>query len=119
MGADGRYYTHEQISEIVNYAASRGIRVIPEFDIPGHATSWLVGYPELASALGPYDIEREWGIFDPTINPASEYTYTFFEKLFGEMCRLFPDEYFHIGGDENEGKHWDANNNIQKYKTEL
>lgn len=117
MGSDEEYYTHEQITEIVNYAGLRGIRVIPEFDIPGHATSWLVGYPELASAPGPTKLNG-WGIFDPTINPIKENTYSFFEKFLGEMCSLFPDDYIHIGGDENEGKHWDANHDIQKFKTD-
>ena len=115
MGSDGLYYSHEQITEVVAYAADRGIRVIPEFDLPGHATSWLVAYPELASAPGPYTIERKWGIMNPTINPAIEETYTFLDAFFKEMSELFPDEYVHIGGDENKGYHWDANADIQKF----
>lgn len=118
LGSDGFYYTQEQIKEIIDYAAERGIRVIPEFDIPGHATSWFVGYPELASAPGPYTIERNWGIFDPTFDPTKEETYEFFDNFFGEMSKLFPDEYFHIGGDENNGKQWDANPEIQKFMKE-
>lgn len=115
MGSDGNYFTHEQIKEILAYAAQRGIRVMPEFDVPGHATSWFVGYPEYASAMGPYKIERSWGIFDPTFDPTLEKTYEFFDAVFGEMAALFPDEYFHIGGDENNGKQWDANEQIQKF----
>ncbi len=115
MGSDGFYYTHEQIREIVDYAEARGIRVVPEFDIPGHATSWLVGYPELGSAPGPYEIERGWGIFDPCLNPANPEVYVFLEKLFDEMTALFPDAYFHIGGDEVNGKHWDSNPQIQAF----
>ncbi len=118
MGSDGLYYTHEQITEIVQYADDRGIRVVPEFDIPGHATSWFVGYPEYASAPGPYQIERKWGIFDPSFNPAKEETYKFLEEFFDEILLLFPDEYVHIGGDENNGKQWDANPEIQKFKKE-
>ena len=116
MGSDGLYYTQEQVKEIIRYADDRGIRVIPEFDVPGHATSWLVGYPELASAPGPYKIERRWGIMDPTFNPAIEETYKFFDAFFKEMSALFPDEYIHIGGDENKGKQWDANPQIQAFK---
>lgn len=118
MGSDGQYYTHAQIREIVEYADARGIRVVPEFDIPGHATAWLVGYPELGSAPGPYQIERQWGIFDPCLNPANPEVYVFLEKLFDEMTALFPDAYFHIGGDEVNGVHWDANAQIQQFMQE-
>lgn len=115
LGSDGFYYTQEQIKEIIAYAADRGIRVKPEFDIPGHATSWLVAYPELASLDGPYTIERKWGIFDPTFDPTKKQTYRFFDKFFNEMAQLFPDEYIHIGGDENNGIQWHANPKIQKF----
>jgi hexosaminidase len=113
--SDGYYYTQEQIKDIINYAADRGIRVIPEFDIPGHSTAMLVAFPELASAPGPHKIERNYGVFDPTFNPTIEATYEFFDKFFGEMAGLFPDEYFHIGGDENNGKQWNANKSIQDF----
>jgi hexosaminidase len=116
LGSDGLYYTQEQIREVIAYAADRGIRVMPEFDIPGHSTAWLVGYPELASAPGPYTIEREYGVKDPTFNPAIKATYKFFDKFFKEMSAFFPDEYFHIGGDENNGIQWDANPDIQAFK---
>ena len=121
MGSNGDYFTQEQIKTIISYAADRGIRVVPEFDMPGHATSWLVGHPELASAPGPYTIEKKFGVFDPTIDPTNKQTYKFLKKFLAEMCRLFPDEYFHIGGDENNGKQWDANPQIQEFmhKNEL
>jgi hexosaminidase len=118
LGSDGFYYTQEQIRDVIAYAADRGIRVMPEFDIPGHSTSWLVGYSELASAPGPYTIERGWGVKDPTFNPTIEETYEFFDKFFKEMSGLFPDAYMHIGGDENNGKQWDSNPDIQKFKEE-
>lgn len=118
LGSDGMYYTQAQIKEILAYAEDRGIRVIPEFDIPGHSTSWFVGYPELASAPGPYTIERQWGVFDPTFNPTIEETYKFFDAFFKEMCELFPDEYMHIGGDENNGHQWNKNEQIQKFMKE-
>ena len=116
MGSDGHYYTQEQVREVIAYARERGIRVIPEFDMPGHTTAWFVGYPELASGPGPYQIEREWGIFDPAMDPTREETYKFLDTFIGEMAALFPDEYFHIGGDEVNGKQWDANTRIQEYK---
>jgi len=115
LGSDGNYYTQEQVKEIIAYARDRGIRVYPEFDIPGHSTSWLVGYPELGSAPGPYTIERRPGIFEPALDPTREEVYKFLEGFLGEMAALFPDEYLHIGGDENEGKQWDRNPAIQAY----
>lgn len=114
-GSDGLYYTQDQVRDIINYARDRGIRVIPEFDMPGHATSWFVGYPELASGKGPYEIERHWGVFDPAMDPTQESTYAFLDKFIDEMASLFPDAYFHIGGDECNGKEWDANPRIQQY----
>jgi len=118
LGSDGNYYTHEQIKEIIAYARDRGIRVVPEFDIPGHSTSWLVGYPELGSAPGPYTIERRPGIFEPALDPSREEVYKFLEGFLSEMAALFPDEYLHIGGDENEGKQWDRNPAIQAFMKE-
>ena len=115
MGSDGLYYTQHEVRELIAYAAERGIRVVPEFDMPGHSTAWFVGYPELASAPGPYQIERKWGIFDPAMNPTEEQTYRFLDKFIGEMAELFPDRYFHIGGDEVNGKQWDANPKIQAF----
>ena len=115
MGSDGQYYTKAEIRDLIEYASDRGIRVVPEFDIPGHSTSWFVGYPELASAPGPYQIERRWGIFDPAMDPSRVQTYTFLDKFIGEMADLFPDHYFHIGGDEVNGKQWDANPQIREF----
>lgn len=115
LGSDGNYYTQEQIKDVIAYARDRGIRVVPEFDIPGHSTSWLVGYPELGSAPGPYTIERRPGIFEPALDPTREEVYKFLEGFLGEMAALFPDAYLHIGGDENEGKQWDRDPAIQAY----
>lgn len=114
-GSDGLYYTQDQVRGIIDYARDRGIRVVPEFDMPAHATSWFVGYPDLASGSGPYQIERHWGIFGPAMDPTRETTYQFLDKFIGEMAALFPDAYFHIGGDECNGKEWDANPRIKQY----
>jgi len=118
MGSDGQYYTQDQVRDIVVYARDRGIRVVPEFDMPGHATSWLVGYPELASGPGPYQIERKFGVFDGTIDPAREETYEFLDGFLGEMAGLFPDAFLHIGGDENNGKQWTSNPKIVAFRNE-
>ena len=116
LGSDHLYYTQEEVRQFIAYAHDRGIRVVPEFDMPGHSTAWFVGYPELASGSGPYSIERKWGVFDPAMNPTSEKTYKFLNEFIGEMAKLFPDHYFHIGGDEVNGKEWDANPKIQEFK---
>ena len=93
----------------------RGIRVVPEFDIPGHATSWVVAFPELASAPGPYAIERKWGVFNPVLDPTNPAVYALLDGFLGEMAGLFPDEFLHIGGDENNGVQWSANPRIQAF----
>ncbi len=71
---------------------------------PATPQSWFVGYPELASGPGPYQIERQWGVFDPAMDPTRDSTYTFLDGFIGEMAALFPDAYFHIGGDEVNGE---------------
>lgn len=118
LGSDGLFYTQDEAREIISYARERGIRVVPEFDMPGHSTSWLVGYPELGSAPGPYKIERGAGIFEPALDPTREEVYKFLDQFLGEMAALFPDAYMHIGGDENEGKQWDRNPRIQAFMKE-
>ncbi|HXI20049.1 MAG TPA: beta-N-acetylhexosaminidase, partial [Gemmatimonadales bacterium] len=116
LGSDGLYYTQEQIRDLVAYARDRGIRVVPEFDMPGHSTSWFVGYPEYASAPGPYAIERRFGVFDAAFDPTREETYRFIDRFISEMVRLFPDRYWHIGGDEVTGRVWNQNPRILRYK---
>ena len=114
-GSNGDYYTQKQVRDVIEYAHERGIRVVPEFDMPCHTTSWLVGYPKLASGPGPYEIETKWGILDAAMDPTRESTYQFLDKFLGEMTALFPDAYFHIGGDECNGKEWNANQRIQDF----
>ncbi|HEV8041111.1 MAG TPA: family 20 glycosylhydrolase, partial [Bryobacteraceae bacterium] len=115
LGSDGHYYTQDQVREVIAYARNRGIRVVPEFDMPGHATSWFVGYPQLASGPGPYSIERKFGIFDPAMDPSREATYEFLDGFIGEMTALFPDAFFHIGGDEVNGEQWKKTAHIQAF----
>jgi hexosaminidase len=116
LGSDGLYYTQADVRDLVSYARDRGIRVVPEFDMPGHSTAWFVGYPGIASGPGPYSLDRKWGVLDPAMNPAEEKTYKFLDEFVGEMVKLFPDQYFHVGGDEVNGKEWDANPKIQEFK---
>jgi hexosaminidase len=116
MGSTGQYYRQSEIREIVAYARDRGIRVIPEFDMPAHAHSWFIGYPQLASAPGPYEFKYYLGGDSVPIDPTRESTYAFIDKFVGEMAALFPDQYWHIGGDEVEATPWDANPAISAFK---
>ncbi len=111
-GSDGNYYTKSQIKDVVAYASDLGIRVIPEIDVPGHATAMLTAMPQLASKDTTYTLERNAGIFLPVLDPTNPEVYKVLDDVFGEMAELFPDKYFHIGGDENEGKNWEANPDI-------
>ena len=115
MGSEGKFYTQDEIRRIVAYATARGIRVVPEFDIPGHSTSWMVGYPELGSSPGPYKVEHRFGVFDPAMDPTKESTYKFLDDFFAEIVTLFPDQYIHIGGDESNGKQWKSNAAIVRF----
>lgn len=114
--SDGLFYTQEQIRDVVAYARDRGIRVVPEFDVPGHTTSWFAAYPELASGPGPFEISRHFGVHDPAMDPTRDHTYHVLDDFFGEMSRLFSDQYLHIGGDEVNGKEWEANRKIRAFK---
>lgn len=133
LASDGQYYTQEEIKNIVKYADERGVLIVPEIDVPGHGSAILTAYPEIGSkaitltggtsekniqgtAIATYGVERNAGIFSPTLDPSNPKTYQLLSELFDEVCPLFPGAYFHIGGDENEGKDWDANPKIQAFK---
>jgi len=112
-GSDGKYYTQDQIREFVGYAYDRGIRVMPEFEMPGHSSSMFVGYPKLASGPGPYKVDP--GGPPAAMDPTQENTYKFLDKFLDEMTKLFPDQYVHIGGDEVDPRPWNTNPKIQEY----
>ena len=119
LASDGLFYTQEEIKSVVKYAGERGILVVPEIDVPGHASAILTAYPEIGSkitAISTNKIERNAGIFNPTLDPSNPKTYQLLSEIFDEVCPLFPGAYFHIGGDENEGKDWDSNPKIQEFK---
>jgi hexosaminidase len=120
LASDGNFYTQEEIKNIVKYADERGILVIPEIDVPGHASALLTAYPEIGSKVGEgkitYEVQRNSGIFNATLDPTNPKTYEILSSIFDEVCPLFPSSYFHIGGDENNGKEWNANPVIQQFK---
>jgi len=118
IASDGMYFTHEQVREMINYAHQRGIRIVPEIDVPGHSTAMIFAYPHLASIPRQYALQDHWGVFDPTLDPTKSTTYTFLDSLLTEVASLFPDQYFHIGGDENTGRDWKKNPAIQSFMKE-
>lgn len=113
--SNGQFYSQAQVREVIAYAAGRGIRVVPEFDIPGHSTSWLAAFPQFSSGMATGKVETGFGTFDPTFDPTNDSVYIFFDQFFAEMSSLFPDAYIHIGGDENNGKQWNENPRIQAF----
>ncbi len=115
--SDGQYYTQDQIKDVVKYAANLGIMVVPEIDVPGHGSAILTAFPEIGSTPNfKYTLQRNAGVFNPTLDPTNPKTYKILQQIFDEVCPLFPSKYFHIGGDENAGKEWDANQKIQDFK---
>lgn len=103
----GGFYTQEEAKEIIEYAAERGITVIPEVDLPGHMVAALAAYPELACYGGPFEVRKIWGIANEVLCPGKETTFEFLEKVLGEIADLFPSEYIHIGGDECPKIKWE------------
>ncbi|MBX9602584.1 MAG: beta-N-acetylhexosaminidase [Bryobacteraceae bacterium] len=115
-GSGGRFYSQEQVRRLTRYAAAHGIRIVPEFDLPGHTTALLAARPDLASGPPPAAPESGFGIFDAALDPSNEKVYEFLDSFLGEMAGLFPDPYVHVGGDEVTGKHWDANPRIAAFR---
>ncbi|MDF7659719.1 family 20 glycosylhydrolase [Erwiniaceae bacterium L1_54_6] len=113
--SDGRYYTQQEMRDVVQYAMQRGIRVVPEIDLPGHASAIAVAMPELISAPGPYPMERGWGVFKPLLDPSNEEVFNFINTLVGEVAAIFPDPYLHIGGDEVDPTQWNDSPKIQQF----
>lgn len=95
----GGYYTQDEIREVVRYAATKYITVVPEIELPGHALAALAAYPALACSVKPYQVATKWGVFTDVLCP-TEKTFAFLEDVLTEVMSLFPGKYIHIGGDE-------------------
>ncbi len=113
VGSHGQFYTQDEVRDLVRYARDRGVRIVPEFDVPGHTLAMLTAYPEYAS--GPLAGANYLSAMNSALNPADPATFAFLDRLFGEMADLFPDRYFHVGGDEVTGTHWSENPSIQAF----
>lgn len=115
LGSDGQFYTQDEMREVVAYARARGIRVVPEFDMPGHSTSWILAYPGLSPEAHITQLPIVYGTPTAVLDPTLESTYKFINTLVEEMGKIFPDEYFHIGGDEVQGKAWLSDPHIAEF----
>lgn len=118
LGGAGQCYSHDDIRRLVDAAAARGIRVVPELDMPGHCQSWLVAYPDLAPVGQSWTLRQPFGIGRASLDPTRERTYAFIAELLDEVCGLFPDDYVHIGGDEVHPKAWHDVPHIQAFMAE-
>jgi hexosaminidase len=113
-GKDG-YYTQDELAELVLYAKERGIRVVPEIDVPGHTTALGLAYPELMTAPAPTAAEIHWGVHPAVLDPSNEQVYVFLQQLLSEVAEVFPDPYLHIGGDEVLPDRWQQNSAVQAF----
>jgi hexosaminidase len=102
----GGHYTHEDIREIVAYAAARHITIVPEIEMPGHSMAALTAYPQFSCTGGPFEVATRFGIFKDVYCPGKEATFTFLQDVLDEVMALFPGPYIHIGGDEAPKMQW-------------
>ena len=115
----GGYYTKDQVRDVVAYAAARHITIVPEIEMPGHATAAIASYPELGSSpTPPKSPSVDWGILYSLYN-TDDATFTFLENVLDEVMELFPSHYIHVGGDEALKDEWAANPKIQAKRKEL
>ncbi len=104
----GLFYTQDDAKEIVKYAAERNIIVVPEIDVPGHATAAVACYPEISCDNREVEVEPHFGIFKNNLCCSKPESYEFIKTVIDELCEIFPAPYFHIGGDEVESDQWDV-----------
>jgi hexosaminidase len=112
------YYTQEQIRDVVRYAAALHITIVPEVDVPGHATAAIAAYPQLGVLDTPPVVSNEWGVNTNLFN-VEESTFVFLENVLGEVVDLFPGAYVHVGGDEAVKDQWKASARVQERIREL
>lgn len=111
--ASAEHYSQAELVNLVGYAADRGVRVIPEFDMPGHVTSWLTAYPEWGAGQAPPSVR--FGVHPGCLNPADESVYSAIDGLLTEVAAVFPDEYIHLGGDEVHSSWWRDHAGVQAF----
>ncbi|HEY5678658.1 MAG TPA: family 20 glycosylhydrolase [Pseudomonadales bacterium] len=114
--ASPRHYSRRELAELINHAADRGIRVVPEIDVPGHTTCWLVARPDWGT--GVTTATRRFGVHEACLDPTSEAVYAALAELLGEVAEVFPDRHLHLGGDEVHPAWWSASDRVQTFMSE-
>lgn len=115
----GGFYTQQEIRQIVAYARRRFVTIVPEIELPGHASAALAAYPEYSCSGGPFEVATQWGVFDDVYCPGKETTFKFLEDVLTEVAELFPGQYIHIGGDECPKVRWNNHELCQGRMREL
>jgi len=115
----GGFYTENDIKEVVEYAASRHVQIIPEVDLPGHASAILASYPGLGCIGGPYRVEDRFGIFEDVLCAGNDQIFDLAAEIFDALARLFPSQWVHIGGDEVLFNRWQECPKCQKRLEQL
>ena len=116
----GGFYTQDEVRSIVQFAAARHVQVVPEIEMPGHATAAIAAYPSLGAAgrSSPLSVSAGWGVFTHLFNLEPQ-TFKFLERVLDEVMELFPSAYVHIGGDEAAKDEWKASPEVQARAREL
>ena len=109
----GGYYTQKQIKDIVSYAAARNITIVPEIEMPGHASAAIASDPWLTCTRQQIQVPTTWGVFGTVYCAGRETTYKFLDDVLTEVAGLFPSQYIHIGGDEVPTAEWQACSDCQ------
>jgi len=114
----GGYYSQDTVRRIVQHAAARNVTIVPEIEMPGHATAALVAYPELGvDGHAPASVPADWGIY-PNLYNVDDATFEFIEDVLSEVIELFPGEYIHVGGDEAVKVQWQSSRRVQQLMRE-
>ncbi|HEV8229565.1 MAG TPA: beta-N-acetylhexosaminidase [Candidatus Limnocylindria bacterium] len=114
----GGFYTKDDVREVVRYAADRGITVVPEIEMPGHALAAIAAYPELGNTGARFDVQTHWGICEHVMG-VGENVFAFVESVLDEVLALFPSTYVHVGGDEVPKREWKESRAAQARMKEL
>jgi hexosaminidase len=109
----GGFYTQDEIREVVAYAADRGVTVVPEIEMPGHAMAALAAYPEYSCTRRKFEVGKTWGVYDDVFCTRDS-VFSFLEEVLLEVIELFPSQYIHIGGDEVPKTRWKACSHCQQ-----